>query len=540
MHQIKAGSIVLLALCMLAMVFVACDMGSSETRLGALEVILKEELTAKTLTPELDMHAAVYKISATRVGSSDVLGPVDVTADAHTFTGILTGSWIVKVEAFNDDSPMVKIGEGSTTVTVSQDSLTKAFISVVPLAGNGSFTFTLNWPGNLIGTPTLDAYLTAEGASPAVAVAATDITISGSTATITVDELPTGYYDFSFMLKNDGKALFGDFHEVRILAGQETSAVQTVPVSPLGISTSIVNNLRNPFLVEISSEDFMLECANIQSFSAAPANAAAYQWYLDGILIAGADKKVFEIDGEGMPQGWHTLAVKVKQFDGSVSSDTKALLLDPLSGTGGWMDLTFTNTADESDVHHFWMTSGPAENAGFDAIATFPEYDVPIQLEMTMPEGPGSFMVAATVPLAIEPDLDMYPKGGKMWHEHQMLILGAWNVKAETVELGKAYNDCMLFARVGDGQDIAKEFSSVENFYNPLVEGVPKWGDLSEICTEDVNITFTKYGGGLGTYVKGTVSGSVLSVIEGTPQTLGIYTVTGSFVASRAMLLASE
>ncbi|NCC58487.1 MAG: hypothetical protein EOM17_12780, partial [Synergistales bacterium] len=287
-----------------------------------------------------------YRVMAERVGSSEVLGPVDISGETYTFTGILTGNWVITVEAYNNDSPRVLIGRGSTTVAVVPGSITETSVSVTPVSGNGTFIFTLDWTGNLIDAPILEAYLTPENASIPVAVDPGAISISASTATITVADLPTGYYDFNYALKNGEQAFAGNFHEVRILAGQDSSATEIVPVSSLGISVSIVNNLRNPFDVFISSEDYVLECANTQTFFVAPADAAAYQWYLDGMVIAGANETSYELDGEGMSLGGHTLAVRVEQFDGSISSATAAFEIDPIVGRGGWVHLLFTNKDD--------------------------------------------------------------------------------------------------------------------------------------------------------------------------------------------------
>jgi hypothetical protein len=212
MHHIKTGCIVLLALLVSVAAFVACDFGGGDTQLGSLEIILQDRIAARTIAPLLDMEVDLWNIRANRVGSDYQIGPVDVTADTHSLTGILSGTWVVTVEAYNNDSPRVKIGEGSSTVVVQPGKMTQTSISVVPLTGNGSFTFTLDWTGNLIDSPSLEAYLTAESASVPASVAASDISITGSTATITVDEVPTGYYDFSYVLKNARRSC-REFHE---------------------------------------------------------------------------------------------------------------------------------------------------------------------------------------------------------------------------------------------------------------------------------------------------------------------------------------
>lgn len=113
MHHIKTGCIVLLALLVSVAAFVACDFGGGDTQLGSLEIILQDRIAARTIAPLLDMEVDLWNIRANRVGSDYQIGPVDVTADTHSFTGILSGTWVVTVEAYNNDSPRVKIGEGS-------------------------------------------------------------------------------------------------------------------------------------------------------------------------------------------------------------------------------------------------------------------------------------------------------------------------------------------------------------------------------------------------------------------------------------------
>ncbi len=540
MHAVKTGCIVLLALLCLG-----CAMESSE---GTLVVKLDDELACKTITPELDMDADLYRVTAERVGSSEVLGPVDITKETYTFNGILTGNWVVTVEAYNNDSPRVLIGSGSTTVAVIPGSITQTSVSVTPLSGNGTFTFTLDWTGNLIDTPILEAYLTPENASIPVAVDPGAISISASTATITVADLPTGYYDFSYALKNDEQAFAGNFHAVRILAGQDSSATEVVPVSSLGISVSIVNNLRNPFAVSLSSDDYVLECANTQTFIVAPADAAAYQWYLDGMVIAGANEASYELDGEGMSFGGHTLAVKVEQFDGSIASATTAFEVDPIFGRGGWVYLLFTNKDDPDETYSLWMHSGPAEGSAFDAYGTYPEYGIPINLELEIEKSPddwqpGSFLVASSVPIDMDADLETFPMGGTMDDEHMMTIMGPWDEDFEQVVLDQPYTWCMLNSRFVDWTGFRKDFNAINNFHNPVIVDNPgdepdvlEWGDLSALVGEGVTITFTKYGDTFGSYVKGTVSGSVVSVDYCIPEPiLEVYSVTGDFVASKGI-----
>ncbi|MDY0290201.1 MAG: hypothetical protein RBR15_15350 [Sphaerochaeta sp.] len=539
----NVGYMALLLVLLATMVFVSCDQGEAIGGQGSLKIILRDEINARTIAPELDMWPAFFRITCDRTGSSDRIGPVDVSGNWHMFNGILAGTWLVTVEAYNDDAEPVRIGEGQKQVTIVRGSSSVAKVTIVPLSGQGQFTFTLDWTGTCVDAPNIVAFLTPETALSEVQIDGADITISGSTATITVDELPMGYYDFSYVLK-DGDSLFaGNYHEVRILSGQVSSAVEIIPVSAVGVWVSIIDNLHNPFEVEILSDDNMLERICVQPFHASPADGIAYQWYLDGMKIAGANEATYHVDGEGMAFGWHTLSVKVKKAEGWYSSGTTSFLMDEFATNRGFIELHLTNKAYSDDAWHLFMANGPAEDSvGFNMLGTYPSYYLPIHFETAFEQGhdnfvDGSFMLASSVPLDISAGLSMFPYGGDEQDECMVTGLGAWEVDYHTVELDTPYPGCLFMAFSVDGEGRRKTFDSINNLYNPLDEdGHPRWGGLDYSDESSVFITFTKYGELEGSYVKGAISGTAVSVIPDQgiePEKLGYYEIEGQFVVPR-------
>ncbi len=545
----RVVSMALLLLLLATLVFVACELNGTPLTGGSLKIIFSDDVNARTIKPDLHMDVASYKVSCIRNGSSDRIGPVDVQGSSYMFEGILEGSWIITVEAYNGDTPPVKIGEGSKEVTVTKGSTTETSVSIVPVTGNGTFTFTLDWTGNLIGSAQIEAFLTPEKGSSEIPIDASDISILGSVATITVDMLGVGYYDFSYVLKEGNIPIAGNFHEVRILAGQTSSASETIPVSPLGINASIVNNLCNPFSVNISSDDYVMERTSVQPFTVSPANCVAYQWYLDGMKIAGANESTYHMDGEAMPFGWHNLSVKVKKADGWLSSGTVAFLMDESAGDGLFINLEFTSKTNSADTWELSMASGPAEDSvAFNAMGTYPGYNIPIHFEMIMEKTanhyqPGSFMVASSVPLTIGANYNMYPMAGE-GEGYMVTGFGAWGVDATNVLLDHPYSGSLFMAFTEDAEGKRKTFDCITNVYNPNdgPGGTLRWGELVESEDGGVSITFTKYGDGLGSYVKGTISGTVASVIPAhtspytnDTDTLGYYSVSGTFITSRGI-----
>lgn len=541
--RLQIVCMVLLLGLLATMVFVSCDQGGEIVGEGSLKILLRDAINARTIAPDLDMHPKTFRITCDRVGSPDRIGPVDVRGNWHMFNGILAGTWLVTVEAYNDDAVPVKIGEGQKEVTIIRGSSIEAEVTLVPLSGAGKFTFTIDWTGTIIDSPNIVAFLTPETSLTEEQIASSNITISDSTATITVDDLAMGYYDFSYVLKDGDSVFAGNYHEVRILSGQTSSASEIIPVSSVGVWVSLIDNLHNPFEVTITSDDNILERVCVQPFYASPADGAAYQWYLDGMKIAGANEAIYDVDGEGMAFGWHNLSVKVKKAEGWYSSGTTSFLMDEFATNRGFIELHLTNKADSDDAWHLFMANGPAEDSvGFNMMGTFPSYYHPIHFETAFEQShdnfvDGSFMLASSVPLDISAGLNMFPYGGDEQDECMVTGLGAWEVDYDTVELGTPYPGCLFMAFSVDGEGRRKTFDSINNLYNPLDgDGHPRWGELDYSDESSVFITFTKYGELEGSYVKGAISGTAVSVIpaQGSePAKLGYYEIEGQFVVPR-------
>jgi hypothetical protein len=345
----------------------------------------------------------------------------------------------------------VKIGEGQKEVTITRGSTSETSVSIVPITGKGTFTFTIDWTGNIVRPLQFEAFLTPETGSTKVLVDTSDIAISNSVATITVDDLDIGYYEFSYILKDGETQYAGNFHEVRILAEQSSSGTEVIPVSPLGISVSIINERKNPFVVTIVSDDFIMERSSTQSFSVPSAHGVSYQWYLDGVKIAEANDISYQVDGNWIAYGWHNLSVRVKKAEGGFSSGTVPFYMDESAGRGCLIELTFTNKLDSDDVWSFSLDSGTAQDYGFDGMGTFPEYGIQIHLEMMLEQSPdtilpGSFMVSSSVPLDIGGDYNMFPKNNMDSEGFMVAGLGVWGVDYDTVTLGQAYDECLFTA----------------------------------------------------------------------------------------------
>ncbi|MDD4647937.1 MAG: hypothetical protein PHP67_06910, partial [Sphaerochaeta sp.] len=233
------------------------------------------------------------------------------------------------------------------------------------------------------------------------------------------------------------------------------------------------------------------------------------------------------------------------------SSESIAFYLDDVCGIGGYIDLWFTNKNDPDDTWFFGLGNGPAENSGFEALATYPRYSIPIHLEMMLEKSPdeilpGSFMFASSVPFDLDEDMNMFPYNGSMDSEGKYAALGVWEVDTANVVLGQAYDWSLFTVGSVDEHGVRRTFDAISNFYNPVVTDNPdgeddvlKWGKLWETINEGIKITFTKYGDSHGSYVKGTVSGTAVSVIPEDPldpddtEVLGEYAVTGDFITTR-------
>lgn len=122
------------------------------------------------------------------------------------------------------------------------------------------------------------------------------------------------------------------------------------------------------------------------------------------------------------------------------------------------------------------------------------------------------------------------------------VVMASWNMDSETVVLGVPYEECIFDATIIDDEGDETHFASRESFHNPVIneEGDRLWPDgWWNAASPGVLITYTRYENSIGSYVKGVVNGTVITVVPGEGDELDtqkLYTVEGYFVTSRAIL----
>lgn len=527
-YRIKTGFKVLLLVSLVAIAFVGCEMSVTDEVTGTLTISLQDEVNSRSIEPILAMDVATFRISGTRAESSDSVGPVEILAestDDYTFENVPIGLWTITIEAFNDDSTPAKIGQGTNTIQVLGGVTNNVTVNVLPLDGTGDFAYTIDWSNNAIANPQIDAFLTIDTTSSEVAIAPQDIYIdtTGKTMTITVDDLPEGYYDFRYVIKNGTTALGGDFHTVRILAGQESTGSVIMPALPADMAV-LVNDLCTPFTVEITSIDTVMEKVSLQTFTVAPVeDTSSYQWYLDGEKITDATGAEYDVYSEELRDGWHNLAVRVEHDDSMISSDTFAFYKDPESGNGGWIDVILTK--EEDAPLRYTLTSGPSDDPSIAFFGTFTEYEIPSHLVLDiLGAGLGSLNLASSVPTVTDGEgtFTAATPPGYPCVSSYIYALGVTDDNA----VGIPQTNGMLQISDTPSSGLAKVFDSKRSFPNDNGSG----GSLYDLtAVEDLIITYTEFGSTAGSYIRGTVSGQVISDL-GT--TFEVYDVEGTFVTT--------
>jgi hypothetical protein len=499
---------VLMIVSLATMAFIGCDMGLLDEPTGSLTIQLNENVNARTLEPDVDMEVATYKISGTHVRSGETFGPIEIAGSitSETVENIVVGNWEITVQAYNDDATPVLIGEGSTTVTVNADETATASISVEPLSGTGSFTFTIDITNvrDLMDYPTVDVSFVPEGETTPEYITSTTgyWNAERDLATIQVDDLEAGYYDFSFVIHDGDTTYTGNHHVVRILSGETTSGSYVLPAGiPGDVEISLVNNLNNPFTVAITSDEgFVMAKDTSRTFTVAPADSASIEWFLDGVKDTGATGATFDVDSTTLTYGSHNLAAKVKKSDGTVASGTvEVVVLD-----GGYIAFTLSNTDPEKtdDVIHFRLESGPAADGGFDAYGTFLRYEEPTHIIFDMGGGPTSMIMGSSIPVDDAGEGNFAPASGEtvpfkfLWFS----VAGALDETATATP----YTDNFDF-QLTDLEDIDED---------PVVYVASRYAGDGIGAME---ITFKEFGPLEGGYVRGTLEGAVLEQGEDVP-----------------------
>ncbi len=333
----------------------------------------------ENFVPPVNMTIASYDVQGSGPGGAS-FQQLGVTGASLNVGSLVTGPWTVNVDARNPASTV--IAAGATSVTIAGGQTASATVTVAPLPGNGALNVSVSWPAGLITSPGVSATLTPQGGAPAafsMALAGDSLSASGSDAA-----RPAGYYTLSLTIVDGAQTVYGLTDVVRIVAGNTTTAAIVLTASDIaravgGVTIAVTPDLRNPVTLGFTGQQALLAQGSSMTVVATPSQSvASYQWFLNGVAIAGATGASVTL-GSALPPGGYSLDLVVAKPDvlgaGHVGFRVAALVAAPtFSPPAG------TYTADQS-VTLSCATTGAAihyTTDGSTPTAASPAYSTPI------------------------------------------------------------------------------------------------------------------------------------------------------------------
>jgi len=328
-------------------------------------------MAAKTILPPLDMDIAYYSVSGDGPGSATFSRP-GVTGATVVEDSLISGAWMIAVDAFNADDYL--IGTGSMGVAITAGQTTQKEVMVTPLTGTGRLDIVISWPTGKIANPIISGTLEAAGGAPQAIpfslVAGADSTSYSYTS------LDVGYYSLTLQLSDGTTDKWGAFEAVRILKDQTTEASFNLTAEDIntgGVSITINPDMENPITITFTGHTSQLPYGTDMSITANtsqnPVNT--YRWYLNGELLNGQTDSSIVI-GSGLPEGNYRLDLGVTKGNIISSNNIKFSILElpaevistNVTETGTGLDIYFYKGPQfdvyPSPIYTIWVedTSG--------------------------------------------------------------------------------------------------------------------------------------------------------------------------------------
>jgi len=292
--------LVLVAICCL-LVTTACD---NDTSLGYGSLTIS---FSSNVRPEVSRGLSVddiaTEISYVVIHGTHEDGPTfDKTVDFSVTTIIntlLAGSWDFTVSAYNESDQLIGRGTGSTTILAKDRTILE--VTIYSLVGDGTVEFTTSWPASLVTTPQIVASLTKVGEDEDPIPL--EATITGSTATASA-VVEAGTYTIAYALyegegRLDTDRVFGTAGSLFLVADQTVTVACPLVQSEMRLSGSldvtIDIDLRPAYAVSVSPKEQTVFYSKPVELSVtgsppSPSGSYTYRWYLDGVLVDGADE----------------------------------------------------------------------------------------------------------------------------------------------------------------------------------------------------------------------------------------------------------
>jgi hypothetical protein len=232
--------------------------------------------------------------------------------------GLAFGAWTISADGLNAGGTVVT--HGDATVSVVAGVTQTVSVSMLPVAGQGTFALTVTWPVAGVDIPSVQSQLVPSQGAPV------DLVFTSPTAgqaTATVASVQNGYYTLVVKLLDNTQLVMGAIDVVRIVKGQTTSGTINFPQVNTGTGSIVVNitpQMNNPVVVTMSGQAAEAGTGLPMTVNASiPAGLgnATYVWYLNGVSRATGPSFTFNDQANPLTPGIYRLDVSAFAGGGS-------------------------------------------------------------------------------------------------------------------------------------------------------------------------------------------------------------------------------
>lgn len=250
-----------------------------KTDKGSLSLTINEEIS-RVLLPYVSMEPVDYVISGLGPNSSSF---TKTTIGSNTIENIVTGLWTITVTARNIDN--VAIGEGQNSVIVDHGDENYINITINPFEGAGILDINLEWTSGIIAYPKVEAVVDTNGAQLSI-----DLNITDNTASITAENIATGYHTLILRIKDGTVIIESAVEIIRIVKAQTTTADYSfdISISEGKVIFNLITDLYPPLDVVIYGGNSSKIITQTQTLKALVNNYNGnidFKWYVDGISV---------------------------------------------------------------------------------------------------------------------------------------------------------------------------------------------------------------------------------------------------------------
>jgi uncharacterized repeat protein (TIGR02543 family) len=355
--------------------------------------------------PSIDMDIASYELSGEGPEGRAFSG-VTSEGESVTVSDLRMGSWIITATGLNSEGE--KIGEGASVATVEAGMTVSTSILVEEYTGEGTFSFTSDWPSSDVQDPHMKLTFTKLGSTDSQVF---DCIINTETGMAMFSgQLSVGYYSLQIGLYEGSSAdidnkLVGTSHAVRIVANNTTEGNYIITQEDLNVTgnlkVQVSNGIANPFVVTLSSSAELVGEGQSVTLTATttPFVEGFYTWYLDGELIENETQSELVI-GSTLSLGNHSIDLLVAASSVLSSASTTLKVIEYVPG---YMNFVFTSLEDSSKTYEISFESGVVGDLSQMGLSQEGE-GIPLATRLDSPSGfyYGTIFVATKVPLSFD------------------------------------------------------------------------------------------------------------------------------------------